>query len=131
YLEVEVHDADKLTIHVEGGDAPADKTNLVVATFLDALGSGAAEPPLKLTMQNGIPLARGLGSSASARVAGLTLAALWKGSSFDVDRAAIARQASMLEHHPTTRRRRCTAASASALARRSSALRWTRVSTWR
>lgn len=65
-------------VFVEGEDAadlPADATNLVFRTisFL-AREAGGALAPFRLECANRIPLQRGLGSSASAVVAGLLLA---------------------------------------------------------
>jgi homoserine kinase len=65
-------------IHVEGegaGELPEDGSNLVVRAMATlALETGKKLPAFGLRCENGIPLARGLGSSASALVAGLTLA---------------------------------------------------------
>src|SRR3954471_17440402 len=65
-------------LHVEGeglGELPQDGTNLIVrAMAMLALETGRRLPPFELRCENRIPLARGLGSSASALVAGLVLA---------------------------------------------------------
>ncbi|HEY7282143.1 MAG TPA: homoserine kinase [Actinomycetota bacterium] len=65
-------------VEVEGegaGELPRDGSNLVVrAMAMLALETGRRLPPFELRCTNGIPLARGLGSSASALVAGLLLA---------------------------------------------------------
>jgi homoserine kinase len=100
HLEVEARFADHLQITAEGGNVPLDRTNLVVKTFLDNLGPDAPEPPLHLHLRNRIPLARGLGSSASARVAGLALADAWRRSTLNVDRERISAIACALEGHP-------------------------------
>jgi len=55
-------------------------------------------PTVLLTIRSAIPVARGLGSSAAAIVAGLTLANHWMGGRFD--REAIFREATRLEGHP-------------------------------
>jgi len=100
HLEVDARFADKLCVTAEGAEVPLDRTNLVVKTFLDNLPAGAAEPPLALHLRNRIPLARGLGSSASARVAGLALADAWHQRTLEVDRSRIAAIACALEGHP-------------------------------
>ncbi|MBS2032621.1 MAG: homoserine kinase [Deltaproteobacteria bacterium] len=100
HLEVEARFADRLSITAEGAEVALDKTNLIVKTFLDNLPPGSDEPPLALHMRNRIPLARGLGSSAAARVAGLTLADAWHNRTLDVDRERIAAIACALEGHP-------------------------------
>src|SRR3954454_15151533 len=65
-------------LHVEGeglGELPQDGTNLVVRSMaMLAVETGRKLPPFELRCVNRIPLARGLGSSASAIVAGLLLA---------------------------------------------------------
>lgn len=55
-------------------------------------------PTVALTIDSKIPLARGLGSSAAAIVAGLALANHWMGGRFDA--RAIFREATRLEGHP-------------------------------
>jgi homoserine kinase len=100
HLEVEARFADKLSITAEGAAVPLDKTNLIVKTFLDNLPAGAEEPPLALHLRNRIPLARGLGSSAAARVAGLALADAWHNRTLEIDRGRIAAIACALEGHP-------------------------------
>lgn len=98
HLEVEVRAAPALTLTAEGADVPLDRSNLVVATMVDALGGEV--PKLALHFINRIPLARGLGSSATARVAGLALAELVKKGAAGLDRDWVGREASRLEHHP-------------------------------
>lgn len=100
HLEVEVEPAPALTVTAEGADVPLDRTNLVVRTCLEHLGPGVPEPKLALHLRNQIPLRRGLGSSASAIVAGLALAEAIANGPDDLDRARIARRASELEGHP-------------------------------
>ncbi|MGO1590390.1 MAG: homoserine kinase [Ancrocorticia sp.] len=65
-----------VTIHGEGADyLPRDGSHLVVRALRRALDHvGVAQPSLELTCTNGIRQGRGLGSSASAVVAGLMLA---------------------------------------------------------
>lgn len=55
-------------------------------------------PPLRLRIHNSIPLARGLGSSAAAILAGVTLAELFSRTPFSCDR--ILKHALAFESHP-------------------------------
>ena len=98
WLAVGVRPAERLTLTAEGAQVPLDRTNLVARTMIDALGG--VEPTIALHLKNGIPLGRGLGSSATARVAGLAIAEALRHGLDGVDRARIARRASELEHHP-------------------------------
>jgi homoserine kinase len=70
-------DADP-RMYVEGegvGELPQDGSNLVVRSMaMLAVDAGRKLQPFELRCENRIPLARGLGSSASAIVAGLLLA---------------------------------------------------------
>ena len=100
HLEIEVRPAAALTVTAEGADVPLDRTNLVVKTCLDALGPAAPEPKLALHLRNRIPLRRGMGSSATAIVAGLALAEAIQFGPDGVDKERIARHASQLEGHP-------------------------------
>jgi homoserine kinase len=71
----------------EGADEiPADGTNLTFRT-ISYLGqqAGGKLPPFRLTCRNGIPLQRGLGSSAAAVVAGLLLGDRLLGSNLSND----------------------------------------------
>lgn len=53
-------------------EIPADETNLVCRALRACFQrAGEQVPPLAVTIENGIPVARGLGSSAAAVVAGL------------------------------------------------------------
>ena len=59
--------------HTEG--ISTDDSNLVLVAFRTAFQrAGRLPPPVCLELENGIPLARGLGSSGAAAVAGATLA---------------------------------------------------------
>lgn len=104
-LTLEVLDSPGLDIVVTGegaGEVPRDERHLVVATLLDGLAAFGAERPegLRLTCHNTIPHSRGLGSSAAAIVAGLTLAWGIARPGEPVDRAAITRLATAAEGHP-------------------------------
>jgi homoserine kinase len=73
---IETDGAPGISIEGEGaGELPEDGTNVVFRTMTYvARELGGRLPAVKLTCRNRIPLQRGLGSSASAVVAGLLLA---------------------------------------------------------
>jgi len=78
---------------------PTDDTNLIVRTALAvAAGHGAALPPCRLVVRSEIPLARGLGSSASAIVAGALIANEVGG--LGLSRGDLVTVAARLEGHP-------------------------------
>src|SRR3989442_14290497 len=58
----------------------AEKNLIVRAMRFAAERQGLTLPPMRLAVHNGIPLASGLGSSAAAIVAGISLCALISGS---------------------------------------------------
>jgi homoserine kinase len=103
-LEAEVLD-DGLEVDVRGegaDDLPRDRSHLVVRAMdaaFDILGEHPAG--LRLTCDNTIPHARGLGSSSAAIVGGIVLArALVEGGDERLDDAAAYQLASDLEGHP-------------------------------
>ena len=93
-VEVEVAEAGEFMVESEGFEAPADRSNLIVRAF-ERLHSADG---IAFRVRSEIPLARGLGSSASAIVAGLLAA----DHMFElaVDREAILAHATELEGHP-------------------------------
>lgn len=100
HFEVEVRPAAELTLTATGAEVPLDATNLVVTTLRDHLPTGTPLPPLALSLHNRIPLARGLGSSASALVAGLAIAEVLTHGLSGVDRDRVCDAACALEGHP-------------------------------
>ena len=91
----------RVDVSGEGSAAlPRDESNLVAASLLAAFDRLGGRPPgLALRCRNGIPQARGLGSSSAAIVAGISLAtALTDGPALDVD--ATLALATALEGHP-------------------------------
>ena len=87
-VEIDTEARPAVVVQGEGADElPADASNLVFRSmaFL-AREAGGALPPFRLTCRNEIPVQRGLGSSASAVVAGLLLADRLVGSGLDGDR---------------------------------------------
>jgi len=78
YLECRFAASDKLTIRVTGRDAsqiPASDENLIWKTALSvAARAHLSLPPVDLTINNDIPIGKGLGSSAAAITAGVVIA---------------------------------------------------------
>jgi homoserine kinase len=67
----------QIRVEIEGegaGELPEDDTNLIVKSFRRVLPASACTEPLLFKIKNGIPLSRGLGSSAAARLCGLLAA---------------------------------------------------------
>ncbi|MCD8509419.1 MAG: homoserine kinase [Bacillus sp. (in: Bacteria)] len=103
-----------LTLHVERADqwrfiplsaglagVPSGKENLVyevVAAVAKEYGGGASLPPCEVRMESEIPMSRGLGSSASAIVAGVELANELLG--LELSASEKVRFASLWEGHP-------------------------------
>jgi len=103
-LEAEVVD-DGLEVVVNGegaDDVPRDRSHLVVRAMDAAFDVLDEQPPgLRLTCDNSIPHARGLGSSSAAIVGGIVLArALVDGGEEQLDDTAAYQLASDLEGHP-------------------------------
>ncbi len=76
HVTLEVSQADSIEVSGEGaGSLPRDKSNIAAKAVAEVFGqTGRDRPALHLRLENEIPLARGLGSSAAARV-GAILAA--------------------------------------------------------
>ena len=78
YLECRFRPAKKLAIRLSGRDAAmiSDQAdNLIWQTAAGiARDLGLAMPPIELEIENGIPLGKGLGSSAAALTAGVVIA---------------------------------------------------------
>ena len=71
-FEFEESDAFRVEIEGEGKDLPRDENNLVIKVYKRACEVFGVEPkPFKLKQINGVPTARGLGSSATAIVGGI------------------------------------------------------------
>ncbi|OWR30158.1 homoserine kinase [Saccharibacillus sp. O23] len=102
YIWVEMRRAERTVVHFAGEGfegIPADKENLiykVAQLVFDA--AGADVPELEIGMRSDIPLTRGLGSSASAIIAGLVAANALIGSPLSKDR--LFDLATGLERHP-------------------------------
>lgn len=103
HLEVEITDPGSgLTVDIKGegaDDLPRDETNLVVRALRSGLrAADVTAPGLKVTCTNAIPQSRGLGSSASAAVAGVAAANALAGSPLDADR--LVQLSAEFEGHP-------------------------------
>jgi homoserine kinase len=92
-------------VAVEGegaGELPEDRSNVFVVALERGLaevrGASAAALGWRIQMRNRIPLARGLGSSAAATVAGILAGAALAGETLPVERALAL--ATELEGHP-------------------------------
>lgn len=101
-----VDDPAEVRVEVAGegaGQVPTDGSHLVVASIRRGLaewGGDAAAPGLRLRCRNRIPHSRGLGSSASAIVAGLAFAWGIARPGQGLDRAELTRVSSLVEGHP-------------------------------
>ncbi|SDD74450.1 homoserine kinase [Nocardioides lianchengensis] len=97
--------AEGLVVEVRGagaGAVPLDGSHLVVRAMRTAFAALGEQPPgLRLTCDNVVPHARGLGSSSAAIVGGLVLArALVADGAARLDDDAVLRLAADLEGHP-------------------------------
>lgn len=99
-LEVEAGEITRIQVVGEGAEKlPCSQDNLVYRALLRYYEEIASvPPPLQLKMKNRIPLARGLGSSAAAIVAGLLAAHCLSGQS--LPREKLLDLAVELEGHP-------------------------------
>lgn len=102
YLEIEARSASDFSIRATGRDAAicqAMENHLVLNTYREVMESaGVKTVPLFLRIRNDIPIGKGCGSSAAARLAGIALANHF-GRLRWTD-AQIIGEASRREHHP-------------------------------
>ncbi|MFN3324595.1 MAG: homoserine kinase [Bryobacteraceae bacterium] len=102
YLDCRFRKAESLAIRVSGRDAaliPASEENLIWQTALAvARDTGGTLPPIELEIDNGIPLGKGLGSSAAALSAGVVIADRLLGLGWKPQR--ILAEAARIEGHP-------------------------------
>ncbi|MDP6482829.1 MAG: homoserine kinase [Nitrospinota bacterium] len=98
-VTLEEAERDEVRVSGEGESAlPTDATNIVFQAVESVFQDAKIErPPLRLTLENTIPLARGLGSSAAARVGGLLAARTW--CDLSVEPAEVLKGAEALEGH--------------------------------
>jgi homoserine kinase len=102
YLECRFRPSSALQIQVSGRDAEQISTgedNYIWMTAQGvARGCGREMPAVEMEIKNGIPLGKGMGSSAAALVAAVAMANEVLGLGFDVNR--ILQEAAALEGHP-------------------------------
>ncbi len=102
YLKLEARTSDDYTIEATGRDSEICgrlENHLILTTYREVLRSaGRAPVPLALKIANNIPIGKGCGSSAAARLAGIALADHY-GHLRWTD-AQIVGEASRREHHP-------------------------------
>lgn len=101
-LRVRATRAKQYSIDASGLDSEicgALENHLIVKTYEDVLTSEKKTgPALALTIHNGFPIGKGLGSSAAARLAGIALAVHFGRLRWNT--ARIVGEASKREHHP-------------------------------
>lgn len=100
YLHLDVEQASNWVFECQSpGLEKIGSSNLITeAAMFAAKQLGVELPPCKVTMDNGIPLSKGLGSSAAATVAGIELTCNF--STNPVSKQKKARLATMFEGHP-------------------------------
>src|SRR5271165_7119569 len=102
HLRLRAERAPDFFITAEGRDAhicARAEYHLIVTTYCEVLESENRKiAPLRLHLENEIPIGRGCGSSAAARLAGIALAVHFGHLRWKDDR--IVGEASMREHHP-------------------------------
>src|SRR5882724_3572857 len=101
-FEIAAKAAKEYSIEARGRDTAicsALKDNLIVQTYENVLrANGRDVTPLAFSIKNEIPIGRGCGSSAAARLAGIAFAVHFGGLPWGD--AEIIAEASRLEHHP-------------------------------
>ena len=102
YLSVRAHGAPAFSIKAEGRDADICgqlENHLILTTYREVLeAQGKDVTPLALQVENEMPIGKGCGSSAAARLAGVALAVHFGKLGWNDSR--IIGEASRREHHP-------------------------------
>jgi homoserine kinase len=102
YLNVEGSRADVISVLASGRDSNICgqlENHLILRTYLEVLASeGKIIVPLALRIENDIPIGKGCGSSAAARLAGIALAVHFGALKWTDDQ--IIGEAARREHHP-------------------------------
>jgi homoserine kinase len=102
YLKLEARPAANFSIKATGRDravCQALEDHLILETYREILqAEGREVTPLALRIRNDIPVGKGCGSSAAARLAGIALAVHFGGLGWSD--ARIIGEASRREHHP-------------------------------
>src|SRR6201984_2148355 len=102
YIRVDARPADDFSIVAKGRDEGICgnvENHLILNTYREVLsGTGRVITPLSLRIANDIPIGKGCGSSAAARLAGIALAVGF--GRLKWTDAQIVGEASRREHHP-------------------------------
>ncbi len=102
WLTVEAEESDVFSLSASGRNADVCGNlaeSLILSTYRDVLRSaGKTAPPLRVRLQNEIPLGMGCGSSAAALLAGVALANHF--GELKLEGSALVAEASRLEGHP-------------------------------
>jgi homoserine kinase len=102
YLDIEAEAADTFSIEATGRDREVCgkvEDNLILNIYRRILReNGTVVQPLRIRMDNGIPLGMGCGSSAAGRLAGISLAVHFGNLDWSSER--ILEEACSLEGHP-------------------------------
>jgi len=102
YIKIDARAADEFSITATGRDRAICgklENHLILNTYREVLeASGRSIVPLALTIANDIPIGKGCGSSAAARLAGIATAVYFGRLSWRD--AQIMDEASRREHHP-------------------------------
>jgi homoserine kinase len=102
YITIDARPAPEFSIRATGRDSEicqALENHLILTTYREILQAHGAEiTPLVLRIKNDIPIGKGCGSSAAARLAGIALANHFGGLRWTD--AQIIGEASRREHHP-------------------------------
>jgi homoserine kinase len=100
-METRAHAALEIDVTgPEAGGLPTDAGNLIFSTIMRVMQTRGRTPPgLRMRVHNAIPVARGLGSSAAAIVAGVVAARHLCGDT-NPRRSEIVEEAAALEGHP-------------------------------
>jgi homoserine kinase len=102
YIKIDAHAADEFFITASGRDREICgklKDHLILNTYREVLeAAGRPVLPLSLKIENDIPIGKGCGSSAAARLAGIALAVHF--GRLGWNDAQIVGEASRREHHP-------------------------------
>jgi homoserine kinase len=101
-LKIQARNSRHFSIAATGRDAEICgrvEGHLILSTYRDVLSSESKRiAPLTLSIDNGFPIGKGLGSSAAARLAGIALAVHFGSLRWTSDR--IIAEAARREHHP-------------------------------
>jgi homoserine kinase len=101
YIKIEAREAEEFSIEAGGRDADICgnlENHLILNTYTEVLGAAGHKPkPVALSIANDIPIGKGCGSSAAARLAGIALAVHF--GKLRWSDAQIVGEASRREHH--------------------------------